>query len=139
MLVPSRVGYTRRGTTTIFGAVRKNRGFFRGTEHEPYRAHLDGCRLCAEPRLLCSLLERRPRAHRAVRNSVPRAGASGTLFRTLGAFAGIAHRPVSRFVRFDVSVRLAAGADISGTGAVSQAALRRSVCPTVHPGVLSRG
>src|SRR6266481_3917319 len=138
MLVPSRVGYTRRGIITIFRATERLRPF-RGNEHEPNRTDFDGCRLFAEFRLLRSFFEHGAGAHRTAGNPIPHVGAGGSLFRTSGAVAWIAHRPVSRFVRFDVAFRLAASADVPGTGAVSQAALRRSVCAAVHFGFLSRG
>src|SRR6266478_5142017 len=112
---------------------------FRGNEHEPNRTHFDGCRLFAEFRMLRPFFEHGPRAHWAVGNSVPRVGVGGALFRTSGEVAGTAHRAVSRFVWIDVAVRLAAGADVPGIGAVSQAALGGSFRPAVHLGVLSRG
>src|SRR5882672_4070164 len=121
MLVPSRVGYTRRGIITIFRATERLRPF-RGNEHEPNRTHFDGGRLFAEFRLLRAFFEHGPRAHWAVGNAVPHVGAGGALFRAAGAVTRFAHRSVSRFVRLDVAVRLAAGADVPGIGAVSQAA-----------------
>src|SRR6266850_6848726 len=133
MLVPSRVGYTRRGIITILCVTERQRPF-RGNEHEPNRTHFDGCRLFAEFRLLRAFLEHGPRAHWAVGNSVAGVGVGGALFRASREVAGTAHRAVSRFVRLDVAVRLAAGADVPGTGAVSQTALRGSFRPAVHLG-----
>src|SRR6266403_1994455 len=108
-------------------------------EHEPNRTHFDGGRLFAEFRLLRAFLEHGPRAHWAVGNSVPRVGVGGALFRASREVAWTAYCAVSRFVWIDVAVRLAAGADVPGTGAVSQTALRGSFRPAVHLGVLSRG
>src|SRR6266849_1650673 len=110
---------------------------FRGNEHEPNCTHFDGCRLSAEPWLLCSFLEHGARAHWAAGNSVPGAGVGGTLFRASGAIAGLAHCPVSRSIWIDVVVRLAAGADVPGTGDVSPTAFRGSVRSAVHPCFLS--
>src|SRR6267143_4667948 len=117
----------------------EGQGLFRGNEHEPNCTHLDGCRLSAEPWLLCSFFEYGPRTYGALGNAVPRVRVGGSLFRASRAVTRFAHRSVSRLVWIDVAVRLAAGADVPGIGAVSQTAVGGSFRPAVHSGLLPCG
>src|ERR1700722_6992532 len=101
-------------------------------QDEPSLFHTDTDGLLVELGMLPGLSEYWQGAVGKVRDSAIGAWAGGALFRVAGTVARLAHRSLSRPLRLDVVIRMAAGADVSCSRVLSSAALGRGVRGAVY-------
>jgi hypothetical protein len=104
-------------------------------DDEPSLFHIHSCGLLFELGLLPGVSKYRPSLAGDLRVSAVGTWAGDALFCVAGAVTRPAHRSISRPLRLDVAVRVAAGADVFGSRVLSPAALRRGVRGAVYSDV----